>query len=86
MRIALSLFLLFLGAICINAQGFPWNDFKERKVSDVCSITTKAFRPEDSMYLATNILSTRAEVTFTGESRPISKSRKTFLNWWTGRR
>lgn len=68
----------------VSAQGFPWADFKERKIKDVIETTTKAVRPDDTMFLATNILETRVEVTFTGKSRPISKARKVFIEWWAG--
>src|SRR3982751_3671968 len=80
------IFLIILtgAALTANAQGFPWEIFKERTVGDVIAITTKAVRPDDTMFLATNILETRAEVTFTGKSRPISKQRKTFIEWWVG--
>ena len=73
MRMPFAVLILLVVAIGVQAQGFPWNDFKERKVEDVISITTKAVRPDDSMFLATNTLNTRAEVTYTGQSRPISK-------------
>ena len=84
MRIPFAVLILLLSAIGLQAQGFPWNDFKERKVEDMISITTKAVRPDDSMFLATNTLNSRTEVTFTGQSRPISKSRQFFLQWWAG--
>jgi hypothetical protein len=84
MRTILSLFVLLFGCIAIHAQGFPWNDFKERKISDMISITTKAVRADDSMFMATDVLSTRSEVIFTGKSRPISISKKRFLQWWAG--
>ena len=76
----------FLATLCISAkaQGFPWEIFKSRTVKDVVSITEKAFRPDDSMFLATNLLETKAEVTFTGESRPVSDERKNFIRWWVG--
>ena len=90
MKTRLSLQLLFATFILTtfssisHAQGFPWNDFKERKIADVIDITRKAFRPDDSMFLATNQLETHAEVTFTGKSREMPRSRKVFLEWWTG--
>lgn len=84
MRTPGALIVLLLVAIGVYAQGFPWNDFKERKVGDMISITTKAVRPDDTMFLATDTLNTRAEVIFTGQSRPVSKPRKAFLQWWAG--
>jgi hypothetical protein len=84
MRLYLTLLFFSLFVATANGQGFPWSDFKERSVKDVIAITTKAFRPDDSMFLATNILATRAEVTFTGKSRPMPESRKVFLRWWVG--
>jgi hypothetical protein len=70
--------------ISAYTQGFPWGDFRERKIGEVIAITKKAVRPDDTMFLATNVLETRAEVTFTGKSRPILKVRKFFLEWWAG--
>ena len=79
----LLMFLISLAASA-QAQTFPWEAFKPRTVKEVVLSTTKAVRPDDSMFLATSILETKALVTFTGESRPISKARKNFLNWWAG--
>lgn len=36
------------------------------------------------MFLATNQLESKVEVVFTGQSRPISKARKTFITMWAG--
>jgi len=79
-----SLAFLVCLTLSVGAQNFPWGDFKERSIKEVVSITKKAVRPDDTMFLATNILETRAEVAFTGQSRPISKARKIFLQWWAG--
>ena len=83
-RFLLSLVFLASVTLSVNAQDFPWDDFKERTIKEVLSTTTKAVRPDDTMFLATNILETRAEVTFTGQSRKVSKARKFFLDWWAG--
>jgi hypothetical protein len=72
-----------LGATAL-AQGFPWDIFKPRTLKEVISITTKAVRPDDTMFLAQNQLESKVEVTFTGKSRPIIKARKTFIEWWFG--
>lgn len=66
------------------AQGFPWEIFKPRTLKEVISITTKALRPDDSMFLAQNQLESKVEVVFTGKSRPIDKKRKTFIEVWFG--
>jgi len=66
------------------AQEFPWAIFKPRTLKEVISITTKAVRPDDSMFLAQNQLESKVEVIFTGESRPIPKARKTFIVSWFG--
>jgi hypothetical protein len=67
-----------------RAQGFPWDIFKERTIKEVISITRKAVRPDDSMFLAQNQLESKVEVVFTGKSRPITAARKTFIEWWVG--
>jgi hypothetical protein len=66
------------------AQGFPWEIFKPRTIKEVISITAKAVRPDDSMFLAQDQLESKVEVVFTGESRPISKDRQTFIGAWFG--
>src|SRR5919205_147892 len=72
-----------LGATAL-AQGFPWEIFKPRTLKEVVSITTKAVRPDDSMFLAQNQLESKVEVVFTGQSRPVPKSRQTFIGMWFG--
>lgn len=66
------------------AQGFPWEIFKPRTLKDAVSITTKAVKPDDDMFLASDQLESRVEVVFTGKSRPIGKVRKTFIDTWFG--
>ena len=66
------------------AQGFPWDIFKPRTLKEVISITTKAVRPDDHMFLAHDQLESRVEVVFTGQSRPISTARKSFIEIWFG--
>ena len=82
-HLTLFLFITSLG-VQVRAQAFPWEIFRTRTLKDVDMITLKAFRPDDSMFLATNLLETKAEVTFTGESRPITEARKNFIKWWAG--
>lgn len=75
-------------AACLSttalAQGFPWEIFKPRTLKEVISITTKAVRPDDSMFLATNQLESKMPVTYTGKSRPILQARKDFISMWAG--
>jgi hypothetical protein len=66
------------------AQGFPWEIFKPRTLEEVRSITTRALRPDDSMFLAQDQLESKVEVVFTGKSRPIDKTRKDFISVWFG--
>lgn len=66
------------------AQEFPWDIFKRRTLEEVMSITTKAFRSDDSMFLANDQLESKVEVVFTGKYRPISDARKTFISTWFG--
>ena len=72
-----------LGATAL-AQGFPWEIFKPRTLKEVISITTRAVRPGDSMFLAQDQLESKVEVVFTGKSRPLTKARKTFIGVWFG--
>ena len=66
------------------AQGFPWELFKSRTLKEIISITTKAVRPSDSMFLAQNQLESKVAVIYTGKSRPIIRARKTFIEVWVG--
>lgn len=66
------------------AQGFPWEIFKPRTLKEVISITNKAVKPDDDMFLAHDQLESKVEVVFTGKSRPIGKLRKTFIDTWFG--
>jgi hypothetical protein len=84
MRKLLIFALLICSSVTTLAQGFPWEIFKARTLKEVISTTTKAMRPDDSMFLATNLLESKVEVTFTGKSRPILQSRKDFINTWAG--
>jgi hypothetical protein len=72
-----------LGATAL-AQDFPWDIFKPRTLKEVISITTKAVRPDDSMFLAQSQRESKVEVVFTGKSRPITQARKTFIAMWFG--
>jgi hypothetical protein len=72
-----------LGATAL-AQEFPWEIFKPRTIKEVTAITTKAVRPDDSMFLAQDQLESKVEVIFTGKSRPIGQARKTFIEAWFG--
>ena len=64
------------------AQGFPWGKFKPRTLKDVTAMTTKSFKPDDSLFLATNLLESQITVTFTGKSRPTTKERQDFISTW----
>jgi hypothetical protein len=60
----------------VFGQGFPWEIFKPRTLKEVISITTKAARSDDSMFLATNELESKVQVTkgawsLTSSAQPI---------------
>jgi len=74
---------VLLGAATL-AQEFPWEPFERRTLEEVMSITTKAFRADDSMFLANDQLESKVEVVFTGKDRRISEARKTFIRMWFG--
>jgi hypothetical protein len=82
MRKLLLIVIVAVASTPTFAQGFPWEIFKPRTMKEVIAITTKAVRPDDSMFLATNQLESKVEVTYTGESRPIIESRKNFIGTW----
>lgn len=84
MRVMRATVILVLLCVTVFAQGFPWEIFQPRTLKEVISITTKAVRPDDHMFLAQNQLESRVEVEFTGKSRPISKGRKSFIDIWFG--
>jgi hypothetical protein len=84
MQMFLTLMLLAVSCASTLSQGFPWEIFKPRTLKEVISITTKAVRPDDDMFLAHDQLESRVEVVYTGKSRPIGKLRKNFIEWWFG--
>ena len=84
MRVMRATVILVLLCASVFAQGFPWEIFQPRTLKEVISITTKAVRPDDHMFLAQNQLESRVEVEFTGKSRPVSKARKSFIDIWFG--
>ena len=84
MRVIRATTILVLLGVNAFAQGFPWEKFKPRTLKEVISTTTNAVRPDDSMYLAQNQLESKVEVIFTGQSREISKARKSFIEIWFG--
>jgi hypothetical protein len=63
MRKLLTLPLILMLSSTAFAQGFPWEIFKARTLKEVISITTKAVKPDDSMFLANNQLESKVEVT-----------------------
>lgn len=84
MQIIRQITIAFLLCTTAFVQGFPWEAFKPRTLKEVISLTTKAVKPDDSMFLAQNQLESKVNVVFTGESRPIIEARKTFINTWFG--
>ena len=84
MRKLLLIAMVAVAATPTFGQGFPWEIFKPRTLKEAIAITTKAVRPDDSMFLATNQLESKVEVTYTGQSRPLIESRKNFIGIWAG--
>ncbi len=84
MRKLLSIAIVVCLGTTAMAQDFPWDIFKSRTLTEVMSITTKAARPDDSMFLATNQLESKVLVTYTGRSRPIPQARYNFICVWAG--
>jgi hypothetical protein len=84
MQMFLPLTLIAVSSALTFLQGFPFEIFKPRTLKDVIALTTKSIRPDDSMFLASNQLESKVEVVFTGQSRPISERRKTFIKTWVG--
>jgi hypothetical protein len=82
MRKLLLIAIIALAGTPAFAQGFPREIFKPRTLAEVIGITTKAVRPDDSMFLATNQLESKVDVTYTGQSRPITDARRNFICIW----
>ena len=70
------------GTAATLTQGFPWEIFKPRTLPEVITITTKALKPDASIFLAQTELESKVPVTYTGESRPIPKDRARFISTW----
>jgi hypothetical protein len=84
MRILLTSLIVACFCIPAHSQSFPWEIFQPRTLKEVTSLTTKAVRPDDSMFLSTTQLPSKMVVTFTGKSRPIIKGRRAFISFWAG--
>ncbi len=82
-KLAIIAIVACLGITAL-AQDFPWDIFKSRTLKEVMSITTKAVRPDDSMFLATNQLESKVLATYTGQSRPIVEAHYNFICVWAG--
>ena len=82
MRKLLLIAIIAIAATPTFGQGFPWEIFKPRTLKEVIDITTKAVRPDDSMFLSTNQLESKVDVTYTGQSRATIAGRKDFIRIW----
>ena len=84
MRALIMIALFACLSLTALAQGFPWAIFEARTLKEVVSITTKAVKPGDSMFLATNELPSKMQVIYMGRSRPVLPARKEFISKWVG--
>jgi len=84
MHALLAITLAALSTIATLTQEFPWEIFKPRTLPDVIEFTTKALRPDDSVFMAQNQYESKVQVVYTGESRPIPGDRKWFISSWFG--
>jgi len=84
MHAFLTITLATLSTITTLTQGFPWEIFKPRTLPEVIEFTTKAVRPDDSMFMAQNQYESKVQVVYTGQSRPIPGDRKWFISSWFG--
>jgi hypothetical protein len=82
MRAIFLIIFIAFGSSAAMAQDFPWEIFQPRTLAEMTAVTTKAVRPDDALFLATNLLESKSLVTFTGRSRPLPTARKNFLNIW----
>jgi hypothetical protein len=84
MHTFLAITLTAVSLIATLTQGFPWEIFKPRTLPEVIEFTTKAVRPDDSMFMAQNQYESKVQVVYTGQSRPIPQERKWFISSWFG--
>jgi len=84
MHAFIAITLATVASVATLTQGFPWELFKPRPLSEVIAITKKSIGTEDSGFLAQDQLESKVQVVYTGESRPIPKDRAWFISTWFG--
>ncbi len=83
--LTLSTILAGLSFVSVNAQGFPWGDFKSRTLKDIVNSDAKEI--EDSMKRTSlivhgDMLFSVVRVKYTGKNRQISSVKKELLQNW----
>ncbi len=81
----LFLAALFVTTVTAHAQGFPYDKYKPRTLSEViklnADIETKEYK-QRAIAMNGDPLYSQVRVAYTGTVRPISSARKDLLNMW----
>lgn len=85
----LILFLIVFRPSPASAQGFPWKDFERRTLQELVKTNEREeaeniarFPDQTQFVFRDSTLPSAVQLTYTGESRPLSVERKKFIETW----
>jgi hypothetical protein len=83
------LFVVVSQPALVSAQGFPWDDFERRTIQELVKTNEreegeniKQFPEQTQFVFRATTLPSAVQVSYTGESRPLSVERKKFIETW----
>ena len=87
--LGLILVVLVFKPSAVSAQGFPWNDFERRTLQELIKTNEREeaenisrFPDQTQFVFRDTTLPSAVQLTYTGESRPLSVERKKFIETW----
>jgi len=87
--LGLVLLLVVIKPSSASAQGFPWNDFERRALQELIKTNEREeaenisrFPDQTQFVFRDTTLPSAVQLTYTGESRPLSVERKKFIETW----
>jgi hypothetical protein len=87
-KLKLFLFQLAILLGCVShsfAQGFPWDDFKPRTLKEIVKLDAREIEnsaKQPAVILHADMLLSVVRVKYTGKSRPISDTKRGFMEKW----
>jgi hypothetical protein len=79
--------VLVAGSVC--GQGFPWDDFKRRTMTEIIKINNddsvedfKRLNSQNALIVRNNFLPSVIRLTYTSDVRPVGQARLKFIEMW----